>query len=484
MDIAAKKNKKAITLSGKLSVSEQEKLLLDHLMRTYSSCMRYAYQRLLEGKERNELKRTLSCFFAINTRYIDDAILEAKSLIDSLKEKGRNPKEVVFGGKKMLKSLSSKHLCLRKQKEIKEEWREKRQGNLYSRGDQSKGGNLNLRVMQENQQYALRINIGHRQWMTLPWTSHHKKIHLFEKIFKEGSKYSVRLKKKEGKYYIYLIIEEELSLPLIHFKEGAIGIDLNAYPSHLAWTEIDQEGNYRSSGKIATPHLFDQKKNKRDFYSWQTAHQIVKIAKEKKKGIILEKLCFEQTKKTKARRLNRIFKNFSYRKLKEKISIIAQREQVSVREVHPAYTSIIGALKYAPQLSLCRHTAASLSIARRGLNFQERVPKNYRIKDLLIRSQCPSSPGFSVNQKKEETKDSQGNLRSIWKVLWIVILTGSFTGKINFSYPKVNFSTLKRTLFQGQCAEHGCKSHGRDPPLGCGSSIKKSSKTTKNCVYC
>lgn len=490
MVIVVEKNKRMFTLSGRLHLPQHEKVVLDELMRTYSSCMRCSYQRLLEGKERNELKRSLSSLFHLNTRYIDDAILEAKSLIESLKEKERDPKDVVFGGKKILKQLSSKHCSNSNQILLKKKWREKRQGNLYSRGDKSKGGNLNLRVLQEKGQYFLRINISHRKWMTIPWTSHHKKLHLFEKVLKEGSKYSIRLKKKEGKYYLYLTIEEEIPLPTIHFTRGAIGIDMNAYPSHLAWTEIDGEGNFCTSGSIATPSLFDQSKNKREAICWEAAHQLVKTAKEKNKGIILEDLEFKRKKRGNSNKLRRIFSNFSYRKLKEKIIIAAYREGVSVREVHPAYTSKIGALKYAPQLNLSKHTAAALVIARRGLNFREKIPKNYSRKEKIISSQCQPNPCFSVNQKKEEAKDSQeiqNPLRSIWGVLWIAILTGSFTGKVNLSSPKVNFSTLKRELFQGHCAVHGCKSHGRDPPLGCGSSIKKSriiSKTiAKSCDY-
>jgi IS605 OrfB family transposase len=480
MVIVVKKDKRMFTLSGKLHVPQHEKALLDELMRSYSSCMRYSYQRLLEGKERNELKR--SPLFHLNTRYIDDAILEAKSLIESLKENKRNPKNVVFGGKKILKQLSSKHLSCSNQTLLREKWREKRQGNLYSRGDKAKGGNLNLRVFQESGQYFLRINIDHRKWITIPWTSHHKKLHLFERVLKEGAKYSIRLKKREGKYYLYLTIEEEIPLPTIHFSHGAIGIDMNAYPSHLAWTEIDKEGNFCTSGSLATSSLFDQSKNKRDVISWQTAHQIIEIAKEKNKGIILENLEFERGKRANCNKLRRIFSNFSYQKLKEKIIIAAKREGVSVREVHPAYTSKIGALKYAPQLNLSRHEAAALVIARRGLDFREKIPKSYSLKN--ISSQCGPTTCFSVNQKKEEAKDSHP-LRSMWGILWIAILTGSFTGKVNLSSPKVNFSTLKRKLFQGHCAVHGCKPHGRDPPLGCGSGIKKSiSKTmVKSCDY-
>lgn len=104
------------------------------------------------------------------------------------------------------------------------------------------------------------------------------------------------------------------------------------------------------------------------------------------------------------------------------------------------------------------------------------------LKKQIISSQCQPNSCFSVNQKKEEAKDSQEvqhPLRSIWGVLWIAILTGSFTGKVNLSSQKVNFFTLKRKLFQGHCAVHGRKSHGRDPPLGCGSSKKKVSIFSK-----
>jgi predicted transposase len=100
MVIVVEKNKKMFTLSGKLHVPQHEKALLNELMRTYSSCMRYSYQRLLEGKKRNELKRSLSSLFSLNTRYIDDAILEAKSLIESLKEKEKEPSIVLVSKRK------------------------------------------------------------------------------------------------------------------------------------------------------------------------------------------------------------------------------------------------------------------------------------------------------------------------------------------------------------------------------------------------
>jgi transposase, putative, N-terminal domain len=53
---------------------EDRNAILD-LMRRFSSAMRCAYKRLLEGEKRKDLKKNLSKLFNINTRYSDDAIL-------------------------------------------------------------------------------------------------------------------------------------------------------------------------------------------------------------------------------------------------------------------------------------------------------------------------------------------------------------------------------------------------------------------------
>jgi len=50
---------------------------------------------------------------------------------------------------------------------------------------------------------------------------------------------------------------------------------------------------------------------------------------------------------------------------------------VEVVEVHPAYTSIIGMLKYAPQLSIDKDIAGAYVIGRRALGFREDMPENY-----------------------------------------------------------------------------------------------------------
>jgi hypothetical protein len=50
---------------------------------------------------------------------------------------------------------------------------------------------------------------------------------------------------------------------------------------------------------------------------------------------------------------------------------------VEVIEVNPAYTSIIGMLKYAPQLNINKDVAGAYVIGRRALGFKEDMPENY-----------------------------------------------------------------------------------------------------------
>jgi hypothetical protein len=50
---------------------------------------------------------------------------------------------------------------------------------------------------------------------------------------------------------------------------------------------------------------------------------------------------------------------------------------VEVIEVNPAYTSIIGMLKYAPQLSIDKDIAGAYVIGRKALGFKEDMPENY-----------------------------------------------------------------------------------------------------------
>ncbi|GAV25910.1 transposase, partial [Carboxydothermus islandicus] len=61
----------------------------------------------------------------------------------------------------------------------------------------------------------------------------------------------------------------------------------------IAWAEIKKEGNLESFGEIPTPYLWDGKKEKRDYYAWVYAHEIIKLALAKNKGIVIERVAIK-----------------------------------------------------------------------------------------------------------------------------------------------------------------------------------------------
>jgi len=423
-------HKAKTTIQARLKVKREEKKALDDLMRRWSSCMRFAYKRLLEGKTRNELKKELQSKFNLNSRYVDDAILEAQSIITLSRELGFKPEKVIFGGRDLFEKLSKKHLSEKERAKLKREWKERRQGNLYSRGDKTKNGNLNLRIVKEVEKYYLRVNTGNRKWILLELVTSHKKWGLLESFLLQGVPYSVRLQKRNSRYYAYITFEEPLPDVEIDFERGAIGIDLNAFPSHIAWAEIGKDGNLISYGEIPTPHLLDGRKTKRDYWAWQYAHQIVRIALERRKGIVLEHLKIKD-KGFKGdytgRKSRRIKHNFSYGKLKERVVHLARRYGIAVKEVNPAYTSIIGMLKYAPQLSLTKDVASAWVIGRRGLGLSEGVPKNYRA-FLKVAYKSPQretgrADGSTEGRNPSAPRRPKGASYNPWRVLRVAVLT-------------------------------------------------------------
>jgi IS605 OrfB family transposase len=352
--------------------------------------MRFAYQRLLEGEDRKELKKCLAKLFDINTRYADDAIFLAQSMLLSCKESKQNPKKVIFGSRRLFEQLKKKHLVGRKRIKLKEKWREARQGNLYSRGDKGKQGNLNLRFQWVEDQLYLRINTGNKQYVYAKVIRNVKRekdkwvdfIVMLENALqtKEWFPYSVRLKLKSGKVYAFVSFEEKLPPITITRDNGIIGIDVNAYPYHLALAVVSKDGNLEGYQSISLNELLNTSSEKRQYLEWQVAHRIIELAKKEGKAIAIENL----KKLPKGRRgdgfakLRSRLQKWSYKRLLEKIEVLAKRNGIEVRKVNPAYTSVIGKLKYAPQFNIDKDVAGAYVIGRRGLGFKERLPKNYK----------------------------------------------------------------------------------------------------------
>jgi IS605 OrfB family transposase len=388
---------------------EDEWAVLD-LMRRFSSATRFAYNRLLEGETREELKREngpLCQLFGLNTRYADGVIEKAQATLDSAKELGNDPRKVVFGGRKLFEQLKRRHLSGKALLALKREWKEKRQGFLYSRGDATRKGNANLRLEPRDGALGLRVNLGNGGYVqALVKTSHPQLNALRERVYASRS-YNVALQLKDGKVYAHFTWSEDLPVPVCAKKNGVLGIDINADPYHLALAIVSPDGNLRRYLTLSLEEV-DRAPNKgaKEFALWKAAHQVVAIAEEHGVAIATERLKYLR-KSWKGDGSGRAFRRtqhrFAYRSLLEKIHSLARKRGVEVVEVNPQDTSTIGMLKYAPQLHLSKDVAAAYVIGRRALGFSERLPKGYKA---LLRDNAfiAHVQGFYKNRLQELQK--------------------------------------------------------------------------------
>jgi IS605 OrfB family transposase len=413
-----KAHKLHITLECMLEFEkEEEKERVLALMRRFSSATRYAYKRLLEGVAEKEIEKTIQEKHKLNARYVKDAVLIAKQVLKSCIERGQNPKKLVFGSRELFEKLKKKHLTGRRRERLCQRWEERRYYYLYSRGEKSKNGNLNLRFVWEDS-LKLRINLGNGEYVWakvirdakrnndrwIDWTWRLLKAEKSDEWFA----YNVRLKVRNGKFYAQVSWEEKTVQPVITKAYGVMGIDINAYPFHLALAYVPTDGNLEKFERIDLREMEGKTKNQREHIAWHIARQVVERALESGKAIVVEDL----QKVPKGRRgdglakLRRKLHKWAYRSVLEKIEVYARRMGIQLIKVNPAYTSIIGKLKYSPMLGIDKDVAGAYVIGRRGLGFEEKLPKNYRelLKDKEFLAYAIAKVDERINELKSELK--------------------------------------------------------------------------------
>jgi IS605 OrfB family transposase len=395
---------------------EDEQAVLD-LMRRFSSATRFAYQRLLEGQDRKELKREdspLCRLFGLNTRYADGAIEKAQATLDSARELGQDPRKVVFGGRKLFEQLTRGHLSGKALLALKRAWKERRQGLLYSRGDATKKGNANLRLEPGDGALWLRVNLGDGAHVrALVQTSHPQLKTLLQRAY-ASLPYNVTIRLEDGKVYAHFTWSEGLPPPVHTKANGVLGIDANGDPYHLALAVVSPDGNLIRHLTLSLEEV-DRVPNKgaKELLLWKVAHQVVALAEEHGVAIATERLKYLRKSRRgdgHGRHFRRNQHRFAYRSLLEKVHSLARKRGVEVLEVNPQDTSTIGMLKYAPQLHLSKDVAAALVIGRRALGFEKKLPKGYRA---LLRNKSffAYTEGFyqSRLQELQKLKEAEGS---------------------------------------------------------------------------
>ena len=184
--------------------------------------------------------------------------------------------------------------------------------------------------------------------------------------------------KRDARGWRVFVTTNMVGVPVVtDQRSGAIGVDLNA--DHLAVAETDSSGNYLTAWRVPLV-IYGKNTRQAEALIGDAVASVVEYAKEVGKPIVIEKLDFRQKKailEGQSRKYSRMLSSFSYGKVKAYFISRGYREGVEVHQVNPAYSSVIGRVKFMERYGLSVHQAAALVLARRSLGFSERIPRRW-----------------------------------------------------------------------------------------------------------
>ena len=202
-----------------------------------------------------------------------------------------------------------------------------------------------------------------------------------------GQAISYRFKRDEKGWRVFATTQM-MGVPVVTDKGlGAIGVDLNA--DHLAVAETDASGNCVNAWRVPLV-TYGKSQRKAEALIGDAVASVVQYAREVSKPVVIEKLDFRQKKailEGQSRKYSRMLSSLSYGKVKAYFISRGYRQGVEVHQVNPAFSSVIGRVKFMERYGLSVHQAAALVLARRLLGCSERIPRRWA---------CPVGSGVQV----------------------------------------------------------------------------------------
>lgn len=184
--------------------------------------------------------------------------------------------------------------------------------------------------------------------------------------------------KRDRKGWRVFATTEMMDVPVVTDQRlGAVGVDLNA--DHLAVAETDASGNPVNSFSVPLV-TYGKSTGQAAALIGDAVAGVVEYAGNVRKPIVIERLDFRQKKdalRGEAGKYSRMLSSFSYNKVKAYFISRGYRHGVEVRQVNPAFSSIIGRVKFMERYGLSVHQAAALVLARRSLGCSERIPRRW-----------------------------------------------------------------------------------------------------------
>ena len=190
-----------------------------------------------------------------------------------------------------------------------------------------------------------------------------------------GQAISFRFKRDARGWRVFVTTNVEKPPVVTDRRLGAIGVDLNA--DHLAVTETDRSGNFVNAFSVPLV-TYGKSSHQAEALIGDAVAGVVGYARERRKPLVIERLDFQRKRAAlegESPGRSRMLSSFSYGKVKAYLLSRGYRVGIEVFEVNPAYSSVIGRVKYMERYGLSVHQAAALVLALRLLGCREGVPR-------------------------------------------------------------------------------------------------------------
>ena len=193
---------------------------------------------------------------------------------------------------------------------------------------------------------------------------------------KERNAIAWRLEVHGSRVLVKCMVEVTNAQKNYDLSEGCVAFDTNV--DHLAYTELDRHGNLLHHQTIPFT-LRGLSTGQREQVLSKALEEIFQYARNAAKPIVMERLeDIKQKPMYQHKRLNEILSSFAYTKVTMLAESKSNKYSIGLVKVNPAFTSQIGKFKYMRHYGISIHEAAAFVIGRRGLGYQDKLPKPMR----------------------------------------------------------------------------------------------------------
>ena len=190
-----------------------------------------------------------------------------------------------------------------------------------------------------------------------------------------GQAISYRFKRDARGWRVFATTRMVKAPVLTDRRLGAVGVDLNA--DHLAVTETDRSGNFFNTFSMPLV-TYGKTAHQAEALIGDAVTRVVEYARQARKPLVIERLDFSRKRAAlegESAKHSRMLSSFGYGRMKAYLLSRGYRQGVEVYQVNPAYSSVIGRVKFMERYGLSVHQAAALALARRLLGCREGIPR-------------------------------------------------------------------------------------------------------------